>query len=242
MFSGVNCTFRLHINKLARLCPDLLLTPERLRDVHLTVNSFIRQIADADIEVFMFGIVLHRRLYAMMLVLAGLILGSIFIVFSSQASAGSENTPRVVLVAPKNVQVGEPATIKLLVLDARNTAGFQTTINFDQAAITLDSAILGQGLAASGRAMLPLGPITREGAVSLGAATCPTSKCASTQYKSAGRQRNGVNGRIELAELVVTATQAGQYNLTLSNVQLVDPEGMPLTIVSTDTVLNVVAK
>lgn len=138
----------------------------------------------------------------------------------------------VSLVLPSQTYAGEAISLKLAANNAQNLAGFQGTLSYDSTYLQLTGATIEQDLTRSGRGLLRLGPVRREGALVLGAATCPVSKCSDTGYETAERHPHGVDGYVELAEINFYTEAPGQYELRLTNIKLVDPQGNELGAIS----------
>ena len=144
------------------------------------------------------------------------------------ASAASGPTT-VFLSQPVQARVGETTVIKLVVNNAKDLAGFQATLTFDPNVIHLTNATLSTELSRTGRGLLALGPVIGYDTATLGAATCPMLACTNlAEARLAQRQTQGVYGRVELAEFEVFIVAPGAHTLTLSDVQLVVPDGSAL--------------
>lgn len=167
-------------------------------------------------------------------VLAGIVLLSrdIFVNAAQQGTIVS-------LIPPDQAYVGELITVKLVVYNAQNLAGFQSAVHHDANNLYVSGAIFEKGLSQSGRDIMPIIPIRREDAVILGAGTCPVADCSDTQYNSAARYTQGVNGYVELAKLELIANAPGRYELILEDVQLIDPQGNQLGATTTNVMLEV---
>jgi len=162
-----------------------------------------------------------------------------FLFVSHQNTAQASPATTVTLAPVGDVRAGEPIRLRLVVTGARNLAGFQAAVAFDSPqARVLDAAAV-EGLRGSGRGMLRFGPVLRENAVIFGAATCPVEDCSTAQYRSATRKPLGVNGRVELGEVVLDIAVPGRYNVRIDDVKLVDPQGNVLPAASTNLMLDV---
>lgn len=165
------------------------------------------------------------------------------IIFGQDArvSAAQQGTI-VTLIPPDQAYPGELITVKLVVNNAQNLAGYQGTLRYDVTNLGRVGIIPESGLSLTGRDMIPLRPVWREDSVIFGAATCPVADCTDSQYNSAPRYLAGVAGYVELANLQFVAEAPGRYNLTLENVQLVDPQGNQLGASIANVVLEVDSK
>ena len=161
-------------------------------------------------------------------VLALLALGAAFRQPNPATANAVDGETMVVLVAPASSAPNELLTVKLIVHNARNLAGFQATVRFDPNQLHPTGAALEDELARSGREVLRLDPVMREDSVALGAATCPVAQCSELPVEEIARPAQGVYGRVELATFQFIASTPGRYVLQLDEVQLVDPEGKPL--------------
>jgi hypothetical protein len=158
------------------------------------------------------------------------------------AYAAPAEPTQVTIIAPNYARTGEPITIRLVANQAQNLAGFQSLIAFDQHSLRLLSAEVAKDLQRGGREVLALGPVLREGAVVVGAATCPAATCHSRRNQQAATHTPGLNGQVELATITLYTQTPGRYELRLDGVTLVDPQGNSLITTLTNTVLEVVAR
>lgn len=154
---------------------------------------------------------------------------------------GTPQGPTVALELQGDAKAGQAITVRVVAYNMRNLAGFQSTVNFDPQSLRLTDAKLGDDLKSSGRDLMPLGPVLRDGSAVLGAATCPVANCADRRIQQARRITQGVNGNINLGEVSFYAEKPGRYTLKLDGVKLVDPQGNPLTANVADTVIDVTA-
>lgn len=170
-----------------------------------------------------------------------IVLSMIILSRDARVSAAQQDTI-VTLIPPNQAYTGELITVKLVVNNADNLAGYQATVRYGNSDLHFSGAIAEEGLSLSGRDMIPLAPVWQEDAVVLGAATCPVADCSDSQYDSAPRYLQGVNGYVELARLEFITSTPGQYNLTVENVQLVDPQGNQLGATPANIVLEVTTR
>lgn len=148
-------------------------------------------------------------------------------------SAAQEETI-LTLVPPEQAHPNELIEVKLVVNNAHNLAGYQSVIHYNANGLRIGGFGMEEGLARSGRGLLPLEPVEREGSIVVGAVTCPVTDCSTPQYDSAQRHPQGVDGYVELVTLELIAEAPGRYEFVLEDVQLVDPQGNQLGV----TVLN----
>ncbi len=174
---------------------------------------------------------------ALVVVAVLVMLGAIFFGYSA-VNASQETT--VELVPSGSMSAGDVITVKLVAHNVRNLGGFQSTVRFDPAQLHVTGATLAEDLKRSGRDLLPLGPVLRDDAAVLGAVTCPAGSCENAQpQRSFLRMLAGVGGDVDLGDVSFLANAPGTYNLTLDNVQLVDPQGNRLTVRAVGTTLTV---
>ena len=165
------------------------------------------------------------------------ILGAVFFGYSA-VNASQETT--IELVAPGDAKTSDLITVKLVARNVRNLGGFQSTVRFDPSQLHLSGAVIADDLKRSGRDVLPLGPVLRDDAAVIGAVTCPAGSCADAQpQRSFLRMLTGVGGDVNLGDVSFLANAPGTYNLTLENVQIVDPQGNKLTVRAVGTTLTV---
>jgi hypothetical protein len=184
---------------------------------------------------------LSRYSYGL-LICAALVIVSLLvslIVIGRQGTAQASSATTVTLISSGSAHAAEPVRLKLVVTGVQNLAGFQATVGFDSPGVRVLDAAAVEGLRDSGRDMLQFGPVRRENAVVFGAATCPVEDCASGQYRSAERRSQGVNGRVELGEVVLDIAAPGRYELRVDEVKLVDPQGNLLPAATANLLLDV---
>lgn len=186
----------------------------------------------------------NSRILALSLVVLGALAFLAYVLFNPQTGLSAASGPTAVsLVAPKTAVVGELISVKLVVNNARNLAGYQATVSVDPTQLRITGAAILPDLARTGRDILSLGPVwptidddidPNASWVALGAATCPVADCSvAGDVRTARLSPNGVSGRVELGLLHFIAATPGQYRVDISNVKLVDPQGTSL-----DTTLN----
>ena len=188
---------------------------------------------------------INARAWALGLIILGALAVLAYALFNPQTGLSAFSGPTAVsLVAPRSAGVGELISVKLVVNNVRNLAGFQATVSVDPTQLRLTGAAVLPDLSRTGRDILDLGPVWPEEAddnadiapswVALGAATCPVSDCSvAGDARKARLLPDGVSGRVELGLIQFMAAAPGQYLVQVSNVKLVDPQGAAL-----DTTLN----
>lgn len=168
------------------------------------------------------------------------VLAMIVVLFFGYSAVNASQETTVELVPAGNATTDDIITVKLVARNVRNLGGFQSTVRFDPAQLHVSGATLSNDLKRSGRDVLPLGPVLRDNAAVFGAVTCPAGSCADVQpQRSFMRMLTGVGGDVELGNVQFLASAPGTYNLTLENVQLVDPQGNRLTVRAINTTLTV---
>ncbi len=181
----------------------------------------------------------QRRFHpGLLIVLIALVCTGAFALNQATRAGASQDTV-VSFVPVGDTRAGALITVKLVGTNVRDLAGFQGTVHFDQQNLRLTGATVEKGLAASGRGVLPLGPVMRDGSVVLGAATCPISDCSSATPQLESRIAQGVSGQVELGTLEFYSGTPGSYNLTLDGLQFVDAQGNRLTVRAEPLVLQV---
>lgn len=154
----------------------------------------------------------------------------------SGLKAAATGPTTVFLSQTAQATVGEMVVVKLVANNAKDLAGFQATLAFDPDVVHLTGANLSEELSRTGRGLITLGPVIGYDTVTLGAATCPVLICENlAEARVAQRQTQGVYGRVELAEFEVFIVAPGTHSLTLSEVQLVAPDGAVLDAATTGT-------
>lgn len=155
---------------------------------------------------------------------------------------GASQDTIVTLVPDGNVNANELITLKLVARNAHDLAGYQGTVHFDTANLRLTGASVESGLGRDGRGLVPLGPVTRDGSVVLGAATCPIADCGSGSGTFGRPVENGVSGSVDLGTLEFFSSEPGSYTINLDGVQFVDPQGNKLNVRAEPFVLTVQAR
>ena len=177
-----------------------------------------------------------------MLTLVGALVILGLLVLNNPVNAATAQGTSVVLELPRNAHVGELISVKVVANNVHNLAGFQVQANYDPSKIRATGVLVADDLKLSGRDLVKLGPVLSDKAVIFGAATCPVRKCNDAKPKQAQRINQGVNGRIELGTIELYTETAGQYVLSLEDVQLVDPQGNLLAATTTNAILSVIDK
>ena len=184
----------------------------------------------------------QRLLYATGIIVMTVIALIGLVLFNQQASASAPQITTLSLEPAGSTKAGEPIAVQLVATGARNLAGFQARVEFDAGKLRLVDASAATELEQSGRDLLALEPVVREGAVSIAAATCPVKNCHDTRPKRAQRITRGVDGRVVLGTFEFYTEQPGQYTLTLDGVKLVDPNGQLLAVTTANVILDVTAQ
>jgi hypothetical protein len=169
---------------------------------------------------------LALRPMALTLAMVGTLLIGMILVQTGIVGASGETV--VTLVPVGDARSGELITVKVLVRNAKNLAGYQGSVSYDAAALRLTGASVDGDLSRGGRGVMPLGPVMGDGTVALGAATCPISDCADSQPALARRSEHGINGTVNLGTLELLSSAPGSYQIDLAGVKLVDPQGNAL--------------
>lgn len=143
---------------------------------------------------------------------------------------GASQDTVVTLVPTGEANVGELITLKLVANNARDLAGFQSSVQFDPTNLRMTGASVEGALGREGRGLVPLGPVMTDGKVALGAATCPIADCGSGTGTFSRAVETGVNGSVELGTIEFVSSAAGSYTLNLDGVQFVDPQGNKLNV------------
>lgn len=174
--------------------------------------------------------------------LSGLCLLVAGVIQSQQVGAAAASDATVRLVTQGQARTNAPIEVRLVANNVTNLAGFQAQVNYDPGLMRLTGALISDDLARGGRDVMRVGPVWRDGALGLGAVTCPVSKCSDTSGKQTQRMTTGLNGQVELGTVRFYIEKPGAYTLHLSDVQLVDPQGNVLPFSAADVTLNVVAQ
>lgn len=137
--------------------------------------------------------------------------------------------PRIDLVGPAEVRLGEPIFITLRAHHVADVAGYEGLLQFDPAkarfrGVTHES----NDVRKLGRDVQPLGPVERDDGVSFGAYSCPVALCTD----AIGRQRKpkGAQGVVDLAQFSLTPEVSGPLTIALTDVVMVDALGNSITI------------
>ena len=146
------------------------------------------------------------------------------------------------MITPTAAYTGTLISVDLVASNVHNVTGYQAAVEFDATHVRLVGASIADDLKRGGRDFLQLGPVERDGAVVIGAATCPVGKCSNPDPARAVRVPRGIDGRVTLGTVRFYVTTPGQYTLSLDEVRLVDPQGHFLPASASSAVLDVVAK
>lgn len=148
---------------------------------------------------------------------------ALIVVFSLLAPlvALAQGGATVTLQPPAPVEGADTLTSEVTVSGVEGLLGFQFDVNFDPAALAIDSIELGPFLASTGRAPQPLGPDDREaanGRVVYGGFTLGDPGVA------------GASGDGVLAVITWRALEGGESQVNLSSIQLAGANAQPLAI------------
>jgi CSLREA domain-containing protein len=148
--------------------------------------------------------------------------------FVASASAQT-GQPRLVLSGPSVAVVNQPVIISLSLFNAQNLAGYQAAFNYDtQAAEFAATEQLGSDLRSQLRDVLPIKALGADG-ITLGAFSCPVANCLESPFAPRGsRTVPGTNGDLLLASFSLLPQKAGQLEINLADILLVDPLGKSL--------------
>lgn len=148
--------------------------------------------------------------------------------------AGPVDQPRLTLTVPEAAAVGEEVSFTLVAHDGGDLAGFQVTL-FYQPGMSFAGATAVAPERGEGE-VFEVGPVRHEagGAVTLGGATCPATQCVTGAGQRTGgpvgQWASGPVGEVELATVSFIVRAAGEYEIEVGDVVLVDFEGRPLAV------------
>ena len=142
-------------------------------------------------------------------------------------NAGPAGQPRLTLTLPESAAVGEEVSFTIVAHDVHNLAGFQVKLNYERGISFAEAA---PAVVASAGEVFQLGPVRHEAgrAVTFGGATCPATHCATGVGQRLSARPTGVTGDVELAAVSFIVRAAGEYQIQVTSVLLVDFEGNPL--------------
>jgi len=165
-----------------------------------------------------------------LIVVAALLAG--FWRFSDTSAEG----PVLEILAPQQVEVGQPIELTLVVHNASGIGGYQPRLLYDTSRAHFSGVDhSGNQLAAIGRYIQTLGPNEFDGGVSFGLYSCPVDECGSTG-KPVDR---GADGELILATVLVTPDQPGPLSLELSDLRFSDASGAEVAVDATSLVVVV---
>lgn len=189
------------------------------------------------------NLIMKKRSFSLLALLfsVGLILFAAMSVLQQDRAvqASPADGASMMLVPADEVREGEVIRVELVATNVQNLAGFQATVRLNSDALRLTGATIEEELTRSGRDILPLGPVLHSDEVILGAATCPVEDCNQSVFDPVTQASAGVEGNVTLATIELHANQAGTYELSLNEAQLIDPEGQVLDVTVTDSLLVV---
>lgn len=188
----------------------------------------------------MLGTLVQRRLlYAVVFAVITAVGLFGLVQFNQRVAASASQITTVTLEPVRSAKTGEAMTVQIVASHARNLAGFQAKVRFDSTKLRLLDASAGTDLEGTGRDLLALEPVEQQGAVTIGAATCPVKDCHDPRPKRVQRINRGVDGRVVLGTIEFYTEQPGSYGLALESVKLVDPQGNAIAFTTADSVLDV---
>ena len=148
-----------------------------------------------------------------------------FTAVTASRGAGSNGANSHELAVPARAQVGERVTFTLYGRSLQDLAGFHAVLRFDHLGLDFAAAELSPELEAQG-SLIAVGPVEVDGAVHLGAASCPAAECSRvTDYGLAERRTPAAGGDLPLATFAFYVRQPGAYQLALDELKLFNAAG-----------------
>lgn len=122
---------------------------------------------------------------------------------------------------------GETFTVTVMIDQASNLGGFEFTLLFTPATVTVDDVTVGDFLGSTGRTVIPVGPTidNQTGRASFGAASVGSAA--------------GPDGTGTLAIITLTAQESGESPLDLHNVMVLDTQAQHQTATVQDGTVRV---
>lgn len=140
----------------------------------------------------------------------------------------AQQRPTMTLVAPRNVAVGKPIKLTLVLKSPVDVGGYETNVVFDTSILSVDAVRQRDSdLRRFGRDISPLGPTDLADGIALGFASCPHADCVRAD---GAKRRVGGTGTIRLATIILRPASAGRYQIALDQTKLVAPDGTSLPI------------
>lgn len=161
-----------------------------------------------------------RRGSTIILLILLLCSGSATAVMAMPAQQGSA----AVAVVPAAISkaAGDQFEVNITASGVQDLGAFELSLRYDPALIQIDKVTIGEFIGSTDRTVLPLGP-------SIDAAGGQLEVGALTAGALPGAQGNGV-----LVALSCTALRAGEGQLTLAQVRLIDTKAQPIAAVPSD--------
>lgn len=148
----------------------------------------------------------------------------------SSVEARKAAPPSLILVAPQQVALGEPIEVMVMAKNASNLGGYQSDFLFDTTAAEFGGLSQRQnGVVQQGRDIHPLGAQETATGVVFGFYSCPATSCLDDDSNRRWSD-SGAQGDVELSRVTILPHQEGVLELALGNVQVVNSQGIPITI------------
>src|SRR5215207_5182365 len=137
--------------------------------------------------------------------------------------------PSLRMDANKQVKIGHPIEITLVVKDAADVAGYETNLLFDKKAAEFASVIQeNKDLGKAGRDVEPLGAVEMPRGVSFGGFSCLVNDCV--KLGKGPQAERGVGGTDEVATVNVVPKRPGKLEFELAGTKFVDAAGEPVNV------------
>lgn len=155
---------------------------------------------------------------------------------SAQGNA-QEKRPAFQVIAPTQVNAGEPIVLQLNLRRGVDVGGFETHLLFDTASAEFGGFDLANNsVSQTGREIQPLLAQNLQDGVAVGFYSCPFAKCDASAGESYTR---GGDGDLALATLTLTPKKRGNLELRFSATRVVNTAGQPVVIGKANLVVNV---
>ncbi len=139
------------------------------------------------------------------------------------AHSGPGTGPRLIVSAPRSVEVGQTLTVLIRAAGVKNFAGYEGVLRYDSTAT--EFAGINQrtlALAGLGRGVRPLGPVEVPSGVAFGLYSCSLADCGAGTTRT---DHPAANGAVTLAKISLLPTEAGRLSLALGAMRFVDASG-----------------
>lgn len=154
--------------------------------------------------------------------------GALVVLGAAPSPLNAQGGAKLLIAAPKKVDVGQPIRLKLKIKNASDIAGYELNILYDGTAAHFSgSHQRNNGLKKLGRDVIPLQVEQSDGSAAVGLVSCAQSDCVGS---NGAKQARGGNGNFKLGLVYIGTDQAGPLEIKIDAAKFVDAAGQPVAV------------